>query len=223
MFNATDIAARLDRATQDRRLLDHDFYKAWTQGALTVDDLHTYSKQYFRQVEAFPTYLRTLADKLDGDARNIVLDNLNDEVADDHAGLWLQFAAAVGADAAEVTGSVPEPETTRCVKSFSDGIDTNSAAFGLGMIYGYESQTPAVAKTKIEGLRGHYEIDGDGVTYFELHGELDVEHTAELTKALEQVCTDEASIAEAEAGAAAGANAIWGLLDGVARVRNITC
>lgn len=217
------IAARLDAATEDKRLLDHPFYKAWTAGTLSTEDLNFYSKQYFRQVEAFPTYLRTLAGKLDGDAKEIVERNLRDEVEDDHAGLWLRFAQAVGADDVEVSASVPEPETTACVREFSTKISENSAAFGLGMLYGYESQTPAVAETKVSGLRNNYGIDGDGVKYFELHGELDVEHTAELTEALAQVVTDEGSLAEATAGAAAGASAIYGLLDGVARVRNIDC
>lgn len=217
------IAARLDAATEDKRLLDHPFYKAWTAGTLSTEDLNFYSKQYFRQVEAFPTYLRTLAGKLDGDAKEIVERNLRDEVEDDHAGLWLRFAQAVGADDVEVSASVPEPETTACVREFSTKISESSAAFGLGMLYGYESQTPAVAETKVSGLRNNYGIDGEGVKYFELHGELDVEHTAELTEALAQVVTDEDSLAEATAGAAAGASAIYGLLDGVARVRNIDC
>ncbi|MFP5298920.1 MAG: iron-containing redox enzyme family protein, partial [Actinomycetota bacterium] len=152
------IAARLDAATEDKRLLDHPFYKAWTAGTLTTEDLNFYSKQYFRQVEAFPTYLRTLSDKLDGDAKGIVMRNLRDEVEDDHAGLWLKFAEAVGADQVEVTAAVPEPETTACVRSFSDKIAEGSPAFGLGMIYGYESQTPAVAETKVNGLRNLYAI-----------------------------------------------------------------
>ncbi len=223
MFSATEIATRLDTATEDTRLLNHPFYKAWTAGTLTTDDLRFYSTQYFRQVESFPTYLRSLSEKLEGGPREIVEANLADEVDDDHAGLWLKFAEAVGADAVEVIASIPEPETTGCVTDFSEKIATGSAAFGLGMIYGYESQTPAVADTKVRGLRELYGIDGDGVKYFELHGELDVEHTAELSAALSSVVTDESSLAEAEAGAAAGAAAIYKLLDGVARTRNITC
>lgn len=223
MFDKHEITARLDRATEGHRLLDHPFYKAWTAGTLTQDDLNFYSKQYFRQVEAFPTYLGSLAEKVEGRARQIVLENLSDEVDDDHAGLWLDFAAAVGADAAEVKGSVPEPETTACVRSFSEGTSERSAAFGLGMIYGYESQTPAVAQTKVDGLRSRYGIDGEAVRYFELHGELDVHHTEELVEALQAVVTDEHSLAEAEAGARAGAEAVSEILDGVARVRSIAC
>src|SRR5680860_176401 len=58
------ISQRLDRATTDRRLLDHPFYQAWAAGELTLADLNFYSTQYWRQVETFPTYLRGLAGRL---------------------------------------------------------------------------------------------------------------------------------------------------------------
>jgi pyrroloquinoline-quinone synthase len=85
------------------------------------------------------------------------------------------------------------------------------------MIYGYESQTPEVAKTKIEGLSDHYGVEGDGAEYFRLHGHIDVGHASELAEAI--ALSSDGSIEEAEAGAAMGAEAIWVLLDGVERVR----
>ena len=219
MTRAERITQRLDEATSGRRLLEHPFYQAWAAGELSVDDLKHYSTQYWRQVESFPTYLSSLADRLDGKPQEIVASNLRDEVEDDHAGLWLRFAAAVRAEAPEVKGAPVEPETRECIDSFLAS-DDESPSFALGMIYGYESQTPAVAETKIKGLREHYGIDGPGVDYFALHGELDVEHSAELAEAIAEVATDDAKLAEAERGAAAGAEAIWRLLDGVERVRN---
>lgn len=216
------ITSRLNAATEDMRLLDHPFYKAWAEGDLTVEDLRFYSTQYFRQVEAFPGYLANLAERLpSAAAREVVLANRRDEVDDDHAGLWLRFAETVGAGETEVRTAEVEPETRACVEAFDAGTSGPSAAFGLGMLYGYESQTPAVAETKVAGLREHYGIDGPGLDYFLLHGELDVEHSAELAGAIQAVATDEVGLADAEAGARAGAAAIWGLLDGVARVRAI--
>ena len=213
---------RLDRATRAYRLLDHSFYKAWADGTLTREDLAFYSKQYWRQVEAFPGYLDSLAERLpEGKARKIVLENLADERDDDHPGLWLDFAEALGIGREEVRASEPENETEQCVDAFRDATRTLDPAFALGMLYGYESQSPDVAATKVTGLRDFYGIDGPGVAYFELHGELDVEHARELGEAIEEVATDEDIMARAEAGARAGAHAIWSLLDGVARVRGI--
>jgi pyrroloquinoline-quinone synthase len=95
--------------------------------------------------------------------------------------------------------------------------------FALGMLYAYESQTPEVAETKVTGLKNFYGITGAAAEYFQLHGELDVEHSRELAAAIDEVATTDEARAEAVAGAAAGAAAIYGLLDGVARVRNIDC
>jgi len=214
------VAQRLDRATADRRLLDHPFYRAWAAGTLSLDDLGFYSTQYWRQVETFPAYLRNLADRLpESPGRTSVESNLADEIDGDHAGLWQTFAEGLGRSASELEGADIEPETATCIDSFIEGTRERSVAFGLGMIYGYESQTPEVATTKVDGLRSFYGVEGPATEYFVLHGQLDVEHARELAEVIGEVAGDEDSLAEAEAGARAGAEAIWGLLDGVERVR----
>ncbi|MEA2433786.1 MAG: pyrroloquinoline-quinone synthase [Actinomycetota bacterium] len=214
---------RLVAATSDRRLLDHPFYKAWAAGTLTVEDLREYSKQYWRQVEAFPGYLQKVGSRISDDrARGIIASNLGDEIDGDHQGLWLDFAKALGTAESEVRASSANPHTESCVKAFDDACANSDVGFALGMLWGYESQTPEVAQTKVEGLRGHYGIDGDGVTYFELHGELDVEHADELVEAINREVGVDAAETVA-AGARAGAEAIWGLLDGVCETRGISC
>ena len=219
---ALKLKQRLDRATEDARLLEHPFYKAWADGTLTLKDLSFYSTQYWRQVEAFPGYLETVAARLpEGAAKGTVTENLRDEIEGDHLGLWLDFAAGVGAGRDQVRDGRPVAHTAACVSAFQSAMAERSLPFALGMLYAYESQTPGVAATKIEGLRKHYGIDGPALQYFELHGELDVEHSDELAHALAEIATDDIAIAEAEAGAKAGAEAIWGLLSGVAEARGI--
>ena len=218
----TELRARLDEATATKPLLEHPFYKAWAAGTLTREDLSFYAGQYWRQVEAFPGYLESVAQRLpEGAPKETVLANLADERDDDHPGLWLDFAEALGKSREETKASGIESETAACVDAFTTATKAASPAFAMGMLYGYESQTPKVAETKITGLKDFYGIEGDGVTYFSLHGELDVEHSSEMAAAIEEVVTDEAAFGEAEAGAKAGAEAIWTLLDGVARARNI--
>jgi pyrroloquinoline-quinone synthase len=220
-MSATTITARLDEATSGHRLLDHPFYKAWAAGTLSRDDLAFYSTQYWRQVEAFPGYLSALADRLPERAKEIVRANLRDEVEDDHAQLWLDFASALGVSESEVRASEVEPETATCVASFAEATAGESPAYALGMLFAYESQTPEVARTKVEGLRNYYGIDGAPLNYFELHGELDVHHSHELAEALGDVLKSDSDLQDAERGARGGAEAIYGLLDGVARVRSI--
>ncbi|MFN2587233.1 MAG: iron-containing redox enzyme family protein [Actinomycetota bacterium] len=222
MAGSTDIAGRLDRSIAGDRLLDHPFYRAWADGTLTSEDLGFYARQYWRQVEAFPGYLDALARRLpDSPARRSVLDNLSDERDGDHPGLWLRFSEAVGADAAAVAATPAEAETLACIDAFESAVRTRSPLFALGMIYGYESQTPEVSETKISGLRNLYGVDGPGIEYFELHGELDVEHARELAGSIAELADGEDDLRTAEDGAVAGARAIRGLLDGVARVRGI--
>ena len=222
MAPTTEIARRLARSTAGERLLDHPFYRAWADGKLTADDLRFYSAQYYNQVEAFPGYLGALAGRLpESGARRSVLENLADERDGDHPGLWLRFAEAVGADRETVAATPAEAETLACIAAFESAARDRSPLFALGMIYGYESQTPDVCETKIGGLRDLYGVTGPGLEYFELHGELDVEHSDELAGAIEELARSEDDLREAEAGALAGARAIRGLLDGVARVRGI--
>ncbi|MEA2487485.1 MAG: pyrroloquinoline-quinone synthase [Actinomycetota bacterium] len=212
----------LDARTAEYRLLDHPFYKAWAGGSLSTEDLGFYSTQYWRQVEAFPDYLSVLAERMaPGRQRAIVESNLSDEVEGNHAGLWIDFASSVGVGKEQLENSPSEPETEECVKTFSQGARQESTAFALGMLYGYESQTPEVARTKADGLRTLYGIDSDGTRYFDLHAELDVEHSSELADAIEDSLTDRTGLDDAARGAAQGAAAVWSLLDGVARVRKV--
>ena len=75
-----DLKTRLYGATCGHRLLTHPFYRAWTEGTLTTADLATYAVQYWRQVQAFPGYLETIAGRLPhGRVRSIVEGNLSDE------------------------------------------------------------------------------------------------------------------------------------------------
>jgi pyrroloquinoline-quinone synthase len=210
----------LEQTIAERRLLDHGFYRAWAEGTLTRDDLAFYAGQYWRQVEAFPGYLENVHDRLpSGEARDAIARNLSDERDDDHPGLWLRFARELGCN--DVGAELVESETGDCVEAFQTASESRSMPFILGMLYAYESQTPEVAKTKIKGLRKFYGIDGEAVRYFELHGELDVEHASELGRALDGMIETEQDETDAVEGARAGAAAIYGLLDGVARVRDI--
>src|SRR5580658_5821524 len=59
-------------ATYD--LLCHPFYKAWSAGELTRDDLREYAQDYYHHVEAFPSYLAAFALRQEeGDLRRAVL------------------------------------------------------------------------------------------------------------------------------------------------------
>ena len=222
MTSTLELTARLDEAVARHRLLDHPFYRAWTKGSLTSNDLAFYSTQYWRQVQAFPGYLEMLAPRMaEPSARSALETNLADETGGDHPGLWVSFANALGVTRSTLDATPPEPETVACVEAFEQSSSGALPAFALGMLYGYESQTPEIATTKATGLREHYGLEGDSLAYYELHGRLDVEHSKDLVGAIAAESQRDGGPEASCSGAQAGASAIWGLLDGVARVRDV--
>src|SRR6184192_313557 len=84
-------------------LLCHPFYRAWSAGELSRDDLREYALDYYHHVAAFPTYLAQFAVRLeDSELRQAVLANMADEKGlsvggTPHAELWLDFAEGMGA------------------------------------------------------------------------------------------------------------------------------
>src|SRR5712672_461742 len=119
-------------------LLCHPLYKAWSAGELTREDLREYAADYYHHVAAFPTYLSALHSRLaDGELRRAVLRNLSDDEIEGaaHSALWLNFAAGMGADAAEVHGSAPVDEVAQLIAGFKDVAANGSTAEALAAVY----------------------------------------------------------------------------------------
>jgi pyrroloquinoline-quinone synthase len=216
----------IDEQIADRSLLTHPFYQAWTRGELTADALKDYAIQYYRHVEAFPTYLSALhAHTSDAATRRQILQNLMDEEAGspNHPELWMQFAGAVGASDADVKSAQPWKETKNLVEVFSRLCRDGSTAEGLAALYSYESQIPAVAASKIDGLKRFYgKSSPEALAYFVVHEEADREHSATERRLLEQHISTENGEATKRASAQA-LDALWKMLSGVCRRHGMSC
>src|SRR5258706_289537 len=80
-MTTAEFAAKLDARIAKFDLLCHPFYKAWSEGQLTREDLREYALDYYEHVRAFPTYLAELALRLDeGHTRCAVLANVGEEM-----------------------------------------------------------------------------------------------------------------------------------------------
>ena len=216
----------IDARIASRSLLKHPFYQAWTAGTLPMAALQDYAAQYYHHVAAFPTYLSAVHSQLDDQAtRLMLLQNLRDEEAGEpnHPQLWLQFAGALGLGENEVQTAALEPETGRLIATFRTICRQRPPAAGIASLYAYESQIPAVAEAKIDGLQRFYGIaDAKGLAYFNVHVEADREHSAVERRLLEESVTDE------NFSIAAGAvdetlEALWDMLSGVCRRKGIAC
>jgi len=52
----------IDRIIEERSLLKHPFYQAWSDGKLTRESLAGYSKEYYQLVKAVPIFMAQLMD-----------------------------------------------------------------------------------------------------------------------------------------------------------------
>ena len=185
-MNSQQFFQELEARIAKYDLLCHPFYKAWSAGELTRDDLREYAKDYYHHVEAFPTYLAELGIRLDeSELRRAVLANLNDEkglrdgagsAEVEHSELWLDFAEGMGAER-EFYGHTPVPEITELTKFFHRVASEAAPEEALAAFYAYESQVPRVAAEKARGLREMYGADEKTCGYFTLHTTADVYHS----------------------------------------------
>src|ERR1700690_442136 len=113
--------AALEQRIARYDLLCHPYYKAWSAGQLTREDLREYASDYYHHVAAFPAYLSTLHSRLDdGELRRAVLGNLCDEEIQGrpHSELWLDFSEGIVADLGAVRRREPLPEVQELIAEF---------------------------------------------------------------------------------------------------------
>jgi pyrroloquinoline-quinone synthase len=192
-----DVVARIEAAASRWNVLDHPFYTRWSAGELTRAELAEYAAQYRYAVVALAD-----AAAAAGDAEHAREER-------EHIALWDAFGDGCGSVAAD-----PNPETLECAAAWTAGDDRLER---LAVLYAIESAQPAISKTKLDGLFGHYGFEeGPATEYFSLHAERDHEHAEHSRKLLEELATEEdADRLAARAEAATRGN--WHLLDGVSK------
>ena len=223
------VSTAIDAKVAERAMLKHPFYQAWTEGRLPLDTLRAYARQYFHHVEAFPRAVSAVHSACDDrDGRRMLAENLAEEEGldagkQDHATLWLMFACGLGEDEAAVRAQALNAETQALIDAFRK-LSRRSYASGLGALYAYESQFPAIAAAKVEGLIERYGInDEETLRFFRVHESADVEHSDVCRRLLDRLPEDQRE--EAIAAGAELAGALWNFLSGVeARApESVTC
>src|SRR5437588_868158 len=160
----TAFAASLEERIHKHDLLCHPFYKAWSAGKLTRDDLRAYAEDYYPHVEAFPGYLAQLGVRLEeGELRRAVLANMTDEEGREdpsgepersHSKLWLDFVEGMGGN--RVSKRQPVGEVRTLIEWFQNVASEGTPEEALAAFYAYESQVPRVAQEKDRGLKDLY-------------------------------------------------------------------
>ena len=152
-----NLLARLDESIARWSLLDSKFYQAWSAGTLPVSALRTYAAEYGAFISLIPDGWEGHGDKTTA------------AVEREHLGMWRRFAQALDTE----VGNAKTPGVRQLC-------DTARRLFGekassLGALYAFEAQQPATARSKLEGLREHYELPQAGNSYFGVHADDDEE------------------------------------------------
>ncbi len=225
-MKTAEFLAQLDACIAKYDLLCHPFYKAWSAGELTRNDLREYSRDYYHHVEAFPSYLAAFALRQEeGDIRRAVLANMGEENGCDangtggagipHSELWLDFAEGMGAGR-NLQSHTPIQEIGDLLRHFGNVAREGAPEEALAAFYAYESQVPRIAQTKEQGLRQWYAADDKTCGYFTLHATADVYHSNVWRKQLEKrIGTDPQTADAALAAAENAARTLWRALDGI--------
>jgi len=213
-----DVLDRLDQMIDERHLLKHPFYTKWAEGTLSLEALQEYARQYYAFESAMPRYLSALHTRTaDKAVRQQILDNLWDEEhgKDNHAELWLRFAEGIGVSRDDVQAATPNAATQALTDMYTEVTREAPVAAGVAALYAYERQVPQVAGAKIDGLERHYGItDARALTFFKVHGVLDIEHSGAEREMLGELARDTDDVAIEDATSRA-LEAWWNFLSAV--------
>ncbi len=207
-----DVIDSLDRVRSERDVLAHPFYRRWSAGELSREELALYAGQYRHAVLALADASELAADAAPAPIRDGLARHAEEER--DHVALWDEFGAACGADSqAPALG-----ETAGCAERWTAGSDLLER---LAVLYAVEASQPEISRTKLEGLREHYAFvqEGPATEYFALHELRDVEHARAAERLIGELMASEpdpeAKAAAMVARAEEALRGNWELLSGV--------
>jgi pyrroloquinoline-quinone synthase len=201
-----DFFAQIEQLRARWNVLEHSFYRRWSDGTLEREELAFYAGEYRHAVTALAEALGDAAAVAEPELRDGLAEHAQEEAG--HVQLWDEFALALDAE----TDRPPLPETRACAESWTAGRD---ALEGLVAAYTIESGQPAVARTKLDGLLERYGFEeGPATEYFSLHAERDHEHAQQSRELIEERLAD-ADLGRLLTAAERVLRGNWELLDGV--------
>jgi len=172
----------IDRIIEERSLLKHPFYQAWSDGKLTRESLVGYSKEYYQLVKAVPIFMTQLMDYVPSSMYNELDFHQQEEFS--HISMWERFASGLGVSRNDLLNHDGLYKTNHAIS----GMHTLMSSFvsGSTAMYALEKEIPKISQTKLEGLAEFYGLTSEDVTkYFKEHMEADIRHTASWKKIID--------------------------------------
>ena len=211
----TQLFQQIEAVIAEKHMLNHPFYKVWSQGKLTKEELGDYLAQYYYLEAAFPRFMSGLhARTLDADMRQKMLENLIHEEAGENnhvAQLLLLAEDAFGMTKEKIMLIGPNEKTQAIIKAFEEATTSDDIQEGLAAMIVYKQQVSDVAQTKLEGLRDFYGVsDEESLEFYETHSAVNRDYHQMLDgifneSTMEKVLNKTRTIRDA----------FWGFLDGV--------
>jgi len=209
----------INKRIENKSILKHPFYQDWRSGKLTRAMLKEYAKQYYKHVAAFPQYLSAVHSKINNfEDRRLVIQNLIDEENGNknHIQLWVNFGKALGLTKEEIRNEAAIETTNAFVNHFKSLTREGSIAEGIAALYAYESQIPKVSEEKIHGLLNFYGVDSEqGLEYFKVHMQADIEHSKAELALIEKYAIDEETQQKVLGAVNATLDVYWNMLTGI--------
>jgi pyrroloquinoline-quinone synthase len=175
--DSVELWERIDALAERLEVLRHPFYVRWSAGSLTLDELAHHADQYRHAVSALADVAAQAARSPQAaeDATELEVHAIEER----DLRLRDRFTTAVGGrvDASQ------SAERSACVAAWrADG--SRPLTETLTTMYEIESGQPAIAATKLEGLRRHYGLEE--TAYFEPHAKLDVVHASQVRELIDR-------------------------------------
>jgi pyrroloquinoline-quinone synthase len=223
IMNKTTFWSEIETTIAKYDLLKHPYYQAWSAGQLTSQDLQTYACQYYAHVEAFPSYLEALEQRLpQGELRSTIEENRQDELGSksasgtSHSDMWLDFAYGMGASKTQLESTETICEIKELMNQFYDYSKKGQTIEALAAFYAYESQVPRIAEEKEAGLKNRYGADAKTCKYFAVHSIADIEHAQTWRQLIDQEIAGDASKMQLALDSVENtAASLWKVLDGI--------
>ena len=205
-------------------LLDHPLSQLVFKGELTLQQLREWTKQRFIAIhkDGVSFFGAMLAHAEDWEMRHHLLETIAEEMGlregeEAHRDLLLHFGAALGLSRDEMVCAEMFPESQAFADSMGFIAYTRSAIETLCAIAAIESQNPEALPLWAEALETHYQIPSEALTFFTLHGTMDVEHSEKAWKLATRYARTEEMQAKVIDAVRRSLNGFWLLFDGVYR------
>jgi pyrroloquinoline-quinone synthase len=170
-----ELLYKIDKEVEKKSLLKHPFYKMWSNGELSLNQLRGYSLEYFQLVKVVPEMVNNIKLKMqESKLRSVIEENQIEELR--HIDPWIRFTTSLGIHKQQLLNYLCDENTKNAVSSLGE-LTEGSLDEGVCAMYAYEMDLPNISRSKIEGLHKFYNIcSADSTIYFEIHQEADIRH-----------------------------------------------